>query len=91
MISKVGLTLKRRFPKCSPDLNAIESVWHMIRQHLDDSAPVERETPDEFVKRLRRAVIWINTHKREQLLILCCNQKVRARDVLFLEGGKTKW
>ena len=44
------------YPKCSPDLNAIENAWHRVRQHLEAHAPEAMETRPEFLQRLRRTV-----------------------------------
>ena len=45
----------------------------------------------EFLVRLRRTVRWLNEHQAEALQEMCCNQKMRAADVLELDGAKTKW
>lgn len=46
-----------------------------------------------FVKRLRAAVRWANTHRSEQLWHLSTNQKERAEDCLRSNppGSRTKW
>ena len=86
-----GLHVVKRHPKYSPDLNAIEGVWHLLRQHLDAGAPAGKESRPEFVQRLRGAVRSLNTTHRGTLLTLCTNQQTRAQDVLALEGALTKW
>ena len=83
--------MEQRFPKYSPDLNAIEGVWRLLRERLDENAPAGRESRREFVRRLCGAAAWLNAHKREQLRFLCTNQKSRAADLLRLSGAKTKW
>ena len=79
------------FPKSSPDLNAIEGWWKRLRQQLIETEPEAFEDLAAFVARLRRVVTWLNTHEGGYALTLCTNQKVRAREVLELEGAKCSW
>ena len=79
------------YPKQSPDLNAIEGWWKVLRDRLDLTAPEEIESREEFVTRLRRTVAWLNINDREHAVALARNQKVRARAVLHQEGARTKW
>ena len=81
----------RLHPKHSLDLNASEGVWARLRQILNETAPTGRETRQVFVKRLRRSAQKLNQRYRKDLLILCANQKVRAREVLERGGATTKW
>ena len=62
-------------------------------QRLDETCPVELEPRDAFVRRLRTAVRWANTHRSEQLWYLSTNQKERAADCLSSNppGARTKW
>ena len=80
-----------RFPKSSPDLNAIEQVWNLLRQMLDETAPVEVETRQAFLARFRRTVYSLNSKHSAALLAMCSNQKDRAREVLRLKGARTRW
>ena len=80
-----------RYPKCSPDLNAIEGWWARLRSKLEQTEPEEIEKRPEFLARLRRVVTWLNDNAREEALLLCTNQKVRAKAVLKLRGAKTHW
>ena len=41
-IASTGLLLEKRFPKYSPDLNAIEAVWRLLRQRLNENTPQAR-------------------------------------------------
>lgn len=86
-----GLSVEKSFPKSSPDLNAIEGVWAMLRKRLDESAPLRRETRDQFVIRLRRQVCNMNKTDKQILKRLCTNQKERAKDVARLMGARTRW
>ena len=72
-------------------MNASEGVWARLRQILNETAPTGRETRQVFVKRLRRSAQKLNQRYRKDLLILCTNQKVRAREVLERGGATTKW
>ena len=53
------------------------------------SAPFEDRAA--FLARLRRAVTWVNNRQAPALLTMCTNQKERARDVIRLDGARTKW
>ena len=68
-------------------------VWAILRERLDETCPVELEPRDQFVKRLRAAVRWANTHRSDQLWYLSTNQKERAEDCLRSNppGSRTKW
>ena len=76
------------YPKCSPDLNAIENAWHRVRQHLEAHAPEAMETRPEFLLRLRRTVNDLNSSCQEELLALCTNQHKRAQEVKKMKGAK---
>ena len=78
-------------PESSPDLNAIEGVWAMLRKRLDESAPLRRETRDQVVIRLRRQVCNMNKTDKQILKRLCTNQMERAKDVARLMGARTRW
>ena len=80
-------------PKHSPDLNAIENAWSYLRARLNDTLPTTGtiETRDHFIRRLRAAAAWINSHHRSGLLSLCYNQKERAQDVKENLGHRTEW
>ena len=86
-----GIEVMQRHPPYSPDLNAIENAWALLRARLDDTFPDVLETREQFIVRLRAAVAWINKHKKEQLNEYARNQKIRADDVFLHEGGRTQW
>ena len=90
-LRKAGCVVVERHPKYSPDLNAIEGWWRVLRDRLEQAAPEEVETREAFIARLRRTVSWLNVHRWEQGLRLCTNKKERAADVILLKGAKTKW
>ena len=75
-LKQAGLTVHKDFPKSSPDLNAIEGVWALLHQRLKNSAPV------------RRAVSWLSDNAYDELWNLCTNQKLRAKEVVELEGSR---
>ena len=80
-----------KYPKCSPDLNAIEGWWRKLKLYLEEREPTERETREEFIRRLRRAVDHLNTNCRAQGRKLCRNQKERAKECQKLSGARTRW
>eukprot|EP00974_Lingulodinium_polyedra_P114498 11085695-Lingulodinium_polyedra.AAC.1 len=53
-LKKAGCIIQADFPKHSPDLNAIEGWWRVLRQRLEQTAPEEFEDRDAFLLRLRR-------------------------------------
>ena len=74
-IADAGLQLQTDFPKRSPDLNAIEGVWKLLRDALVKNAPSHVESRSEFVARLRRTVTQINRKSRALMTSFCTNQK----------------
>jgi transposase len=78
-------------PKHSPDLNAIEGWWKLLRQRLEVTEPEEFEGRAGFLVRLRRAATWLNSNRGAQVLQLCTNQKQRAHEVIALSGAKSRW
>ena len=90
-LRRAGCPVVACYPKQSPDLNAIEGWWKVLRDRLDLTAPEEIESREEFVTRLRRTVAWLNINDWEHAVALARNQKVRARAVLHQEGARTKW
>ena len=85
-----GINLIKNYPKCSQDLNAIETAWRELRARLYVTQPVCQETREAFIIRLRAAVSWINVHRAAYLTELCLSQKARAKDVRKAKGGRTK-
>ena len=90
-LQEAGCPVVARYPKCSPDLNAIENMWHRIRQHLEGHAPVEIEARAQFLQRLRRAVTSLNENCQDEIMALCANQKEHALEVQELSGAKCQW
>ena len=87
----VGCRVVADFPRSSPDLNAIEGWWQVLRVRLEETEPEGLETREDFVTRLRRTVHWLNDNRAQDALSLASNQKARAKNVLELEGARTKW
>ena len=73
------------------DLNAIEACWPRPRRRLGETAPVNCESRPVYLKRLRRAVHWMNLKRCVEGRKLCRNQKVRASRVLALKGAECEW
>ena len=90
-IASICLLLEKRFPKYRLDLNAIEGVWRLLRQRLNENTPDGQESRRDFVRRLCGAAAWLNANEHDQLRLLCTNQKARAADIIRLSGTKTKW
>ena len=89
-LADAGIAVLENYPKCSQDLNPIETVWREIRARLAVTEPIQFEVRDEFVKRLRAAVVWVNRNRRNYFLQLCSSQKELALDVQLQRGGRTK-
>jgi hypothetical protein len=90
-LRRAGCPVVSGHPKSSPDLNAIEGVWRLLKERLEATEPEGVETRAEFLARLRRSVNWLNEHKEEDMLNMCTNQKVRAKEVLERGGAKCSW
>ena len=86
----VGITLLDNFPKCSQDLNPIETAWRELRARLAVTEPTSLEDRSDFVQRLRSAVAWVNRNRKAYLRTLCSSQKAWAADVQDAEGGRTQ-
>ena len=80
-----------KYPKHSPDLNAIEGCWKILRDRLQATEPKTFESRAAFLVRLRRTVVWLNDNNGEHIRKLCTNQRERALDVKLVTGAKTKW
>ena len=89
--AKAGCVQVPMYPKCSPDLNAIEGWWRKLKLYLEEHEPAEMETRKDFLRRLRRAVDSLNKRCRRQGRQLCRNQKERASECKKLGGARTRW
>ena len=85
-----GITLLERYPKCSQDLNPIETAWRELRDRLASTQPKTMESRPQFIHRLRNAVTWVNANRSGYLATLCLSQKAWAADVLKAKGARTK-
>jgi hypothetical protein len=92
-LQRVGLSLVPGYPKVSQDFNAIENVWKMLRERLNEMIPKGSavETRECFVARLKAAVKWLNHHREESLWYLSTNQAERCQQCLDLKGARTSW
>lgn len=77
-----NIHLLENFPKCSQDLNPIETAWRELRNRLSETMPVGQESRKDFIQRMRNAVAWLNTNRHEYFQNLCTSQKERAQDLL---------
>ena len=91
VFAAAGMAVLQDYPKYSQDLNAIENAWKFLRDRIAATEPAGRESRAPFCARLRRAVAWVDRHHGQALLKLARNQRQRARGVLALEGGRTRW
>lgn len=89
-LQDIGVKLLKKYPKCSQDLNPIETAWRELRERIAETEPAQIETREAFVVRLRNCVKWLNKNRRAYFLHLCRSQKQRAKDVLKLKGARTK-
>ena len=85
-----GFDVLENYPVNSPDLNAIETVWNMIRQELFASSPTSVESREDFIHRLRAAVRTVNKN-RDGLMRLCTKMPEKVRAVQKLQGARTAW
>ena len=90
-MQECGITVVQRHPTHSPDLNCIENAWAFLRARLAETLPARAETRQEFVRRLRVAVVWVNRNQGQALLRLGLNQKERAAAVLEHQGCRIPW
>ena len=92
-LGKAGLKLVEGYPRCSQDFNAMENVWAILKEKLDETVPVRLETREAFVNRLKSAVSWCNRSRRDQLWSLTLDQKERAEACLSAQpkGGRINW
>ena len=85
-----GISLLDKYPKCSQDLNPIETVWRELRARLYQTEPHRMEKREQFITRLRNAVSWLNKNKADYFQHLCSCQKEWAEDVWDAMGASTK-
>ena len=92
-LTKTPLKLVDPYPKVSQDFNAIENAWAILKGRLQETQPTHLETRDDFIRRLRATVRWMNTHRSASLWELSINQKERANECLAQKppGGRTTW
>ena len=89
-MNAIGVNLLKNFPKCSQDINPIETVWRELRSRLAETQPASLESRVEFIARLRSAVAWVNRNRSAFLYKLCNCQAEWASDVRAQHGGRTK-
>ena len=92
-LEKINLPSVEDYPVSSQDFNAMENVWAILKQRLDETVPKALESREDFVKRLKSAVQWANRARADQLWRLCTDQKERADECLKMNppGGRTKF
>ena len=90
-MKSIGVQLVEEYPRTSQDFNAIENIWKLLRDRLAETLPSAMESREDFVRRLRNAVDWLNRNQTEAMLYLSRNQKERADACSWLDGARTKW
>ena len=92
-MADTGLSLLENYPKCSADLNPIETAWREVRARLAATEPEGMEDRASFVRRLRQAVAWCNVHRAQLFQDLCDSAKERAAAVLAATppGARTRF
>ena len=92
-LERIGMKLVPDYPKVSQDFNAIENAWAILKERLDETCPVELESREDFILRLKAAVRWANWHRADQLWYLSTNQKERADECLASKppGARAQW
>ena len=81
------------FPRSSPDLNLIETVWHRLKQELDDTAPENIESRSDFLARLHGCVRRLNGSLQSELDALANQLPQRAAAIWAAKppGARTKY
>ena len=59
----------------------------VLRQRLDTTMPMHRESRVDCIARFRVAVDWLNAHRSELLMKDCTNQTARSDTVMLSESG----
>ena len=92
-LSTTSLKLVEGYPRCSQDFNAMENVWKILKDRLEETMPTKLEYREEFLQRLHAAVRWANKNKKDHLWRLSTNQKKRASACLAQKppGGRTSY
>ena len=49
-LRRAGCIVVEQHPKYSPDLNAIEGWWRVLRERLEQAAPEDQRTPEGGLK-----------------------------------------
>ena len=92
-LKTTSLKLVEGYPRCSQGSNAMENVWKILKDRLDETMPTKMEYREEFLQRLRAAVKWANKSCKDQLWRLPTDQKKRASACLKASppSGQTRY
>ena len=58
---------------------------------LEEGEPIDMESREAFIRRLRCAVDYWNSNCQAEGRVLCRSQKERAKECKKLSGARTKW
>jgi hypothetical protein len=92
-LKALQVELVQGYPRSSQDFNAIENVWKLLREELNETLPVGLEDRGDFIIRLNKAVQCMNRKRKAEIEVLSRNQRQRCKDCLETKpcGGRTKW
>jgi hypothetical protein len=77
---------KLAWPANSPDLNPIENLWKILKDHIQNkSIPKNKEG---LVESLQRAWKWVSI---DMLDVLISTMPHRMNAVISAKGGSTRW
>ena len=89
-LKKAGF-LRAKHPKSSPDLNAVETAWSRLKDMVYDIKKFPSKIPNrnEWVKKVHNCLKKVN--KTDLNAIGYKSMKTRAKDILKVDGHRSRW